>query len=85
MTSDITMAPPPPPKRQAPSPNQKLNEPVTNDFLLPVRYKLAYTEAWTKLPKWKQVAIEDDRKKGVDNGRLMNEFLREVTRIAEQG
>jgi hypothetical protein len=42
-------------------------------------------EAWTKLPKWKQVAIEDDRKKGVDDGRLMTEFLHEVTRLAEQG
>lgn len=83
MTSDITMAPPPPPKRQAVPPNQKKNgspAPISQAE----KYQLAYMDAWTKLPKWKQVAIEDDRKKGVDDGRLMTEFLHEVTRLAEQ-
>jgi hypothetical protein len=47
-------------------------------------YHLAYMDAWTKLPKWKQIAIEDDRKKGVEDGRFMMEFLHEVTRLAEQ-
>jgi hypothetical protein len=85
MTSNITMAPPPPPKRQAPSPNQKLSGGTTPPPISQAeKYQHAYMDVWTKLSKWKQVAIEDDRKKGIDNGRLMNEFLHEVTRLAEQ-
>lgn len=84
MTSDVTMAPPPPPKRQAPSPNQNPSGIATPPISQAEKYQLAYMEAWTKLPKWKQVAIEDDRKKGIDDGRLMIEFLHEVTRLAEQ-
>lgn len=85
MTSSTTMAPTPPPKRQAPSPNQKLSGGGTTppSISQAEKYKLAYMDSWTKLPKWKQLAIEDDRKKGIDNGRLMNEFLHEVTRLAE--
>ena len=84
MTTDATMAPPPPPKRQAPSPNQKLSGGTTPPPISQAeKYQLAYMDAWTKLPKWKQIAIEDDRRKGVEDGRLMTEFLHEVTRLAE--
>lgn len=85
MTSDATMAPLPPPKRQASSPNQKLSGGTTPPPISQAeKYQLAYMDAWTKLPKWKQIAIEDNRRKGVDDDRLMKEFLREVERLAEQ-
>ena len=86
MTTDATMAPPPPPKRQAPSPNQKLSGGSTTPAPISQaeKYQLAYMDAWTKLPKWKQIAIEDDRRKGVADSRLMTEFLHEVERLAEQ-
>jgi len=85
MTIETIMAPPPPPKRQAPSPNQKLSGGTTPPPISQAeKYQLAYMDAWTKLPKWKQVAIEDDRKKGITDGRLIDEFAREVERLAEQ-
>lgn len=84
MTTDATMAPGLPPKRQLPSPNQKVSR---NTAPPPIsqaeKYQLAYMDAWTKLPKWKQIAIEDDRRKGVDS-RLLTEFLHEVERLAER-
>lgn len=83
MTSDATMAPPPPPKRQARSPNQKASGGTTPPISQAEKYQLAYMDAWTKLPKWKQLAIEEDRRNGVD-GRMMTEFLHEVERLAEQ-
>lgn len=84
MTSNIITAPPPPPKRQAPSPNQKLSGGTTPPISQVERYQLAYMDAWIKLPKWKQVAIEDDRRKGVNNSRFMTEFLHTVEHLAEQ-
>lgn len=78
------MAPPPPPERQAVSPNQKKDGVATAPISQAEKYQLAYMDAWTKLPKWKQIAIEDDRKKGITDGRLINEFAREVERLAEQ-
>jgi hypothetical protein len=48
------------------------------------KYQLAYMEAWTKLPKWKQVSIEINKQIDVDNSRFMNDFLHEVIRLAEQ-
>ena len=85
MTSGTTMAPLPPPKRQIPSPNQKLSGGTPPPAISQAeKYQLAYMDAWTKLPKWKQVAIKDDQRKGVDGGRLLTEFLREVERLAEQ-
>lgn len=80
------MAPPPPPKRQTPSPNQKLSGGSTPPppISQAEKYQLAYMDTWTKLPKWKQIAIEEDRHKGVDS-RLLTEFLHEVERLAERG
>ena len=83
MTSGTSIAPPPPPERQAISPNQKKEGVVTAPISQVEKYQLAYMDVWSKLPKWKQIAIDDERKKNVTDGRLMDEFLKEVTRLAE--
>jgi len=48
------------------------------------KYEHAYHEVWGALAKWKQVAIEDDKKNGKLDGRLLNEFVHEVQILAEK-
>ncbi len=82
MTAIMSTPPPPPKRKQEAKPSSvKVESPVLSQSK---RYEQAYMQVWTNLQKWKQVAIEDDRKQGIEDGRLMNEFLSEVTRIAEQ-
>jgi len=86
MTLDATLSPPLPPnknRKPVPSPNQK---PVVDQpSPLPVasRYEQAYKEVWGKMAKWKQLAIEDEKKSGTE-GRFTDDFIKEVARLAEQ-
>lgn len=82
MTTDspFVAAPPPPPKRKveaAQSPNTKPKEMTQTE-----KYQLAYVQAFSSLPKWKQLAIKEDEKAGRES-RFVQEFLKEVTRLAE--
>jgi len=82
MTTDtVTYSGGLPPKRKPavkPSPNE--SKPSLSDA---DRYKIAYTQVWANLPRWKQLAIDDDKKNGVGESRFTTAFVEEVTRIAE--
>ena len=81
MTTDspFVAAPNPPPKRktEAPSPNTKPKEMTQAE-----KYQLAYVQAFSSLPKWKQLAIKEEEKAGRES-RFVQGFLKEVTRLAE--
>lgn len=80
MTADFpsVAAPTPPPKRKVEvSPNTKPKEITQAE-----KYQLAYVQAFSQMPKWKQLAIKEDEKAGRES-RFVQEFLKEVTRLAE--
>ena len=47
-------------------------------------FEIAHAEIWAKLPRWKQLAIEEDRKAGNLNSGVMIEFTDAVSRRAEE-
>ena len=49
----------------------------------PNPFELAYKEVFDKLPRWKQVAIAEDRAEGKDTS-VSQDFVKEVARVAEE-
>jgi len=72
-------SPPPPPNQSTPAPKQQLTFAQKAD-----QYHLAYKKAWEAYPKWKRIAIEQDRKNGVEDGRFWQEFLVELELVVNK-
>jgi hypothetical protein len=72
-------APPPSPNQSAPAPKQQLTFAQKAD-----QYHLAYNKAWEAFPKWKRIAIEQDRKEGRPDGRFWQEFLVELELVVNK-
>ncbi len=49
----------------------------------PNPFELAYKEVFDKLPRWRQVAIAEDRAEGKDTS-VTQDFVKEVARVAEE-
>jgi hypothetical protein len=47
------------------------------------RYEKAYRWLFNKLPNWKRLAIQEDRKAGKDSS-VLTAFIQEVAKLAEQ-
>lgn len=48
-----------------------------------MRYKKAYTTCYNRLPRWKQVAVNECRAINKANDSLYEEFVKEVVALAE--
>lgn len=87
MTTDTTISAPtpPPPRKRKQTTSTGTSKLAKRSTVLSLsdKYKIAYTDVWTKLPKWKRVAIKDDQKKGIEDSRFVKEFIQAVERQAE--
>lgn len=72
-------SPPPSPNQSKAAPKQALTFAQKADL-----YHLAYNKAWEAYPKWKRIAIEQDRKDGKPDGRFWQEFLVELEYVVNR-
>ena len=49
----------------------------------PNPFELAYKEVFDQLPRWKQVAVAEDRAEGKHTS-VTEDFVKEVARVAEE-
>ncbi len=54
----------------------------TNYVSLAKRYELAYNQLWATLPKWKQLAIQEDLNDG-KSSIMLDDMMKSVIRLAE--
>ena len=82
----VLPSPEAPKKSPPPSPNRSKTAPKPNLTLVQKadQYHLAYKKAWEAYPKWKRIAIEQDRKEGRPDGRFWQEFLVELELVVNK-
>ena len=73
----------PEPEQQPKPPNRKATPPAMKNETSAQKYKRAYDECWARLPKWKQIAIEGDRRMNVLDSHISNEFAHTVVEYYE--
>jgi hypothetical protein len=79
-TSELQLNPEP--NRQPQPPNRK-GKPAMKSETSAQKYQRANDECWARLPHWKQLAIDNDRKNGNVDSHLRDEFAHIVAEYYE--